>query len=77
MATAKNTNVENTVERTVVDLNIMVPCYLPADDNKPETDQFEVVCVNGKSYQIALGQQVEIPYKVFKALYDSGRFKRL
>lgn len=75
---ATKTAVDNTVEKkNAVNLNIMVPCYLPADDSKPETDQFEIVCVNGKNYQISRGVQVEVPYKVFEALYNSGRFKRL
>lgn len=64
-------------ESGVVDLDINVPCYLQLDENKSEADQFEVVSVNGKNYQIARGVQVMVPYKVFEALYNSGRFKRL
>lgn len=60
-----------------VNTDIVVPVFLPTDDSKPETDQFEIVCVNGKNYQISCGVQVEVPYRVFEALYNSGRFKRL
>lgn len=82
----KKTNepvVENVVENTAeqpsgcVNLDILCPVFLPYDEAKPETDQYEIVAVNGKNYQIARGMQVEVPYKVFEALYNSGRFKRL
>ena len=62
---------------TSVDLDIKVPVFLPYDDNKSENDQFEVASVNGKNYQIQRGVQVSVPYRVFEALYNSGRFKRL
>lgn len=86
---AKKT-VDNSVENTEVqaeqkvehipaqpNLDIMVPCFLPADEDKPESERYEIVCVNGKNYQIACGVYVNVPYKVFEALYNSGRFKRL
>lgn len=75
-----NKAVENTVENTpknTVNRDIEVPVYLPYDENKPDTDQFEIVAVNGRNYQIARGVQVMVPLKVFEALYNSGRFKRL
>lgn len=77
--TANVTPVETVEEKDTgcVNLDVMCPVFLPTDDNKPETDQYEIVSVNGKTYQIACGVPVEVPYKVFEALYNSGRFKRL
>lgn len=74
-----NKTVETPVEapKNCVNRDIDVPVYLPYDDNKAAADQFEIVAVNGKNYQIARGVQVMVPLKVFEALYNSGRFKRL
>ena len=60
-----------------VDPDLKVMVNLPHNDNYEEDQQFEWVNVNGESYQIALGQPVEVPYKVFEVLYNSGRFPSL
>ena len=60
-----------------VDPGLKVMVNLPLNENYEEDQQFEWVNVNGESYQIALGQPVEVPFAVFEALYNSGRFKTL
>lgn len=60
-----------------VDPGLKVMVNLPRNEDREEDEQFEWVNINGESYQIALGQPVEVPYPVFVTLYETGRYKTL
>lgn len=63
--------------QVLIDENLMVTLTLPLDPNVEEGEQFEFVGVNGKNYQVKRGEQVQVPYEVFEAIYNSGRYKNL
>jgi len=63
--------------RVYVDPDLTVRVSLPYNENREEGEQFEWISVNGKSYQVRLGEPVDVPFEVFMALWESGRFKSL
>ncbi len=56
-----------------------VRVFLPRleEDGENRVDQTVPVIVNGETTLIMRGENVEVPYRVFEALYSSGRFARL
>ena len=56
-----------------------VRVFLPLleEDGEGKVDQTVPVIVNGETTLIMRGESVEVPYRVFEALYQSGRFTRL
>lgn len=54
-----------------------VPVRLPLNPDREDAEQFEILGVNGVQYQIKLGEEVMVPYEVFEALYNTGRYERL
>ncbi len=56
-----------------------VRVFLPRleEDGEGKVDQTVPVIVNGETTLILRGENVEVPYRVFEALYASGRFPRL
>lgn len=56
-----------------------VRIFLPRleDDGNGRADQTVPVIVNGETTLILRGESVEVPYRVFEALYLSGRFPRM
>jgi len=83
MATMKTETQETVLKGPIpesgvyVDPDLMVDVFLQPNENRDEGEQFEIVSVNGKQYQIRLGVPAKVPYPVFEALYNSGRFKSL
>lgn len=56
-----------------------VAVYLPMveDDGSGKVDQNVEVIVNGKITLIRRGEYVKVPFDVYSALRDSGRFQNI
>lgn len=56
-----------------------VPIYLPMieDDGSGKVDQNVEVIVNGRITIIRRGEYVKVPFEVYEALRNSGRFQNV
>lgn len=58
-------------------INEKIRIFLPSAGDEENVEQVETVIVNGKTTIIKRGEYVDVPFDVFEALYNSGRYPRL
>ncbi len=55
-----------------------IPIFIPIDESQSEKyEQVVTGGVNGELFQVKRGELVSVPFKVFEALYNSGKYPNL